>query len=272
MTYHGTGSDLTFDQLEGCNVVDPESQKIGKVADVYYDKQTRQPEWALVTTGLFGTRSSFVPITEASFGDRQLRVPVTKDQVKNAPNLDDDGELSEDEEALLSRHYGISYSDARSDTGLPGRGTTAGGERRTGGTVARDTSGSETDTAMTRSEEELRVAKMRRPSDLVRLRKDIVTERVTKTVPVEREVLRVEREPITEANVDRAMRGPDLSSEEVELTLSEDQVVVDKEVVPKERVRLGKDVVTEERQVDETVRKERVEVDSEGTTNRPDAG
>ena len=124
---------------------------------------------------------------------------------------------------------------------------------------------------MTRSEEQLRVGTMSRPSELVRLRKYVVTEDVTTTVPVEREVLRVEREPITEANVDDALSGPDLSSEEAELTLSEEQVVVDKKVVPVERVRLDKDVVTEQRQVDETVRKEQIEVD-EGGTPSPSAG
>ena len=264
MTDMHSNTNLSLEQLEGRTAVDPSGQKIGTVADVYYDNDTRQPEWALITTGLFGSKSSFVPITEATFDGDQLRVPVTKEQVNDAPQLDDDGELSEDEEAMLSRHYGIAYSEAPSDSGLPvGAGMT---DQQSSDTVARDTSGPETDSAMTRSEEELRVGKMRRPSELVRLRKEIVTENVTTTVPVEREVLRVEREAITDANVGQAMSGPDLSSEEVELTLSEEEVVVDKKVVPKERVRLDKDVVVEERQVDETVRKEEIsaEGDAEG--------
>ena len=269
MTNPPHSDNLTLDQLEGRTVVDPGGQKIGTVADVYYDNETRLPEWALVTTGMFGLKSSFVPITEASFDGSELRVPVTKDQVKDAPNLGDDGELSEDEEALLSRHYGISYSEAPSETGLPGEGTAVDRNTSSGRTTAQDTSGPETDSAMTRSEEELRVGTMRRPSQLVRLRKEIVTENVTTTVPVEREVLRVEREPITEANVDQAMSGPDLSSEEAELTLSEEEVVVEKRVVPKERVRLDKDVVTEERVVDETVRKEQIEVDEGIASSRP---
>jgi uncharacterized protein (TIGR02271 family) len=256
-------TDMTIDQLEGRPVIGADGQKIGTLADVYFDKDTRRPEWALVSTGLFGTKHSFVPITNASTSSDALSVPFTKDQVKDAPRIDDDGELSQDEELLLSRHYGLSYSEEPSDTGLPGRdtGRVDAGQRR--GPVGDDVSGPETDEAMTRSEEELNVDKIRRPSGLARLRKNIVTEQVAVTVPVQREELRIEREPITEANVDAAMRGPELSEEEHELTLSEEEVVVEKQVVPKERVRLDKDVVTEERSVDEEVRKERIEVDAD---------
>ena len=112
---------------------------------------------------------------------------------------------------------------------------------------------------MTRSEEELRVGTAERESGRVRLRKFVVTEDVTTTVPVTREELRVEREPITDANRDAATSGAEISEEEHEVVLHEEEVVVDKRAVPKERVRLDKDTVTEEREVSETVRKEQVE-------------
>ncbi len=91
---------------------------------------------------------------------------------------------------------------------------------------------------MTRSEEQLRVGVVRRPSSFVRLKKYIVTEDVEMSVPIQREEVRVVREPVTGANVDPAMGGPELSEEEHEVTLTEEQVVLDKKVVPKERVRL----------------------------------
>jgi len=253
-------TDMNLEQLEGRPVVGADGQKIGTVADVYFDKDTRQPEWALVTTGMFGTKHSFVPITNASMDAESLSVPFTKDQVKDAPRLDDDGELSQDEEELLSEHYGITYSEAPSDSGLPQGGAPAPEGR---GPVGNDVSGPETDEAMTRSEEELRVGTARRPSGLVRLKKYITTEQVSVTVPVQREEVRIEREPITEANADAAMRGGDLTEEEHELTLSEEEVVVEKRVVPKERVRLDKDVVTEERPVTEEVRKEQIDVEGD---------
>ena len=92
-----------------------------------------------------------------------------------------------------------------------------------------------------------------------RLRKYVTTENVTETVPVQREEVRVEREPITDANVDRAVDGPEISEEEHEVTLHTEEPVVEKRTVPKERVRLDKDVRTDEETVSDDVRKEHIE-------------
>jgi uncharacterized protein (TIGR02271 family) len=165
-----------------------------------------------------------------------VRVPYGKAQVKEAPSAEPDGQLSQQEEAALYGHYGIDYSESRSDSGLPqGRS----------GTKGEDVSGPSTDDAMTRSEEELRVGTERREAGRVRLRKYVVTENVTQTVPVEREEVRVQREPVTDANVDQAMDGPAISEEEHDVVLHEEQPVVEKRAVPKERVRLEKDQVAE---------------------------
>jgi uncharacterized protein (TIGR02271 family) len=82
---------------------------------------------------------------------------------------------------------------------------------------------------------------------------------------VQREEVRLEREPITEANVDDALSGPELSNEEHEVTLTEERVVINKETVPVERVRLDKDVVTEQRTVTEDVAHEEIELEGDGT-------
>jgi uncharacterized protein (TIGR02271 family) len=127
--------------------------------------------------------------------------------------------------------------------------------------VGHDTSGPNTDDAMTRSEEELQVGTRQREAGRARLRKYVVTEMVTKTVPVQREEVRIEREPITDANRDDALDGPEISEEEHEVVLPEDEVVVDKQAVAKERVRLGTETVTEDHEVSEEVRKEQFETD-----------
>jgi uncharacterized protein (TIGR02271 family) len=116
---------------------------------------------------------------------------------------------------------------------------------------------------MTRSEEELQVGTTERETGRARLRKYVVTEQVQKTVPVQREEVRIEREPITDANVGDATAGPEISEEEHEVTLHEEEVVVEKRAVPKERVRLDKETVTEDKTVSEEVRKEQVEVDGD---------
>ena len=95
----------------------------------------------------------------------------------------------------------------------------------------------------------------------MRLKKYVVEDEVTETVPVRREEVRVEREPITDANVDDATDGPAISEEEHEVTLRAEEPVVEKRAVPQERVRLEKDVETDQREVSETVRSERIDVD-----------
>ena len=238
------------------DLIDRDGDKIGSIGDVYLDEQTGQPEWLTVKTGLFGTRESFVPIAEARAEGDTVRVPYTKSHVKDAPNVDSDGALSHDEESQLYRHY---------DRGVTGAGaeTRDRGKRRDRGAAGRDVSGPETDDAMTRSEEEVRVGTTRREAGRARLRKYVVTENVTKTVPVQREEVRVEREPITDANRDAALSRGEITEEEHEVTLHAEEPVVEKRAVPKERVRMNRDTVTDEETVSEQVRKERIEADGD---------
>jgi uncharacterized protein (TIGR02271 family) len=244
-------------QLRGQDLADRDGDTIGKVEEIYLDVETDQPEWALVNTGMFGTKSTFVPLKDATREGDMLRVPFEKSQVKDAPRVDADGKLSQSEEAELYRHYGLDYSESQSGSGLPEGGT---GEDA-GGTVGHDVSGPTTDNAMTRSEEEVKVGTTERESGRARLRKYVVEEEVTKTVPVKREEVRIEREPVTEGNAGAALDGPTISEEEHEVVLHEEEPVVEKQAVPKERVRLDKETITDEAQVSETARKEQIDVD-----------
>ncbi len=263
----------------GQNLVDQDGDKIGSIEEIYLDAETNEPEWALVNTGLFGTKHTFVPLKEATAASGGARVPYDKAKIKDAPKMDASGELSQSDEAQLYEYYGLGYTERQSDSGLPEGGTgvatgTTGTATTTGdptpqgspGVVGNDVSGPETDDAMTRSEEELTVGKTDREIGRARLRKYIVEDQVSQTVPVRREEVRVEREPITDANVDSAMSGGDLTEEEHEVTLHSEEAVAQKRVVPKERVRLDKDVEVQEETVSESVRKEQIDVD--GDTGR----
>ena len=246
------------------DLIDNDGDKIGKIDDIYLDRETDQPEWAVVTTGLFGMKRTFVPLQEATPDQDGIRVPFEKATVKDAPKIDPDGELSRDEEQTLYQHYGRDYAGYSGPSGVLDRDTTRDDvdtRRDERGGPGVDTSGRNTDEAMTRSEEELQVGKTERETGSVRLKKYVVEDQVTETVPVRREEVRVEREPITDANVDRATDGPAISEEEHEVTLRAEEPVVEKRTVPQERVRLEKDVETDERQVSETVRSERIDVD-----------
>src|SRR4051794_2168278 len=250
----------TIAEWRGQELLDNDGQKIGTIDEIYVDTRTEQPEWALVKTGLFGGKGTFVPLSQASPDADGVRVPYEKSHVKDAPNIDPDGQLSQSEERTLYEYYDVDFGEADADgTTLGATGGSTGGDAA--GTTGHDVSGPTTDDAMTRSEEELNVGTTTRETGRARLRKYVVTEDVQQTVPVQREEVRVEREPITDANADAATDGPAISEEEHEVVLRAEEPVVEKRAVPKERVRLDKDTVQEERQVSDSLAKERVEVD-----------
>jgi uncharacterized protein (TIGR02271 family) len=233
-----TFKNADLERLTDGHLLGADGDKIGRIADVFVDKASGQPEWVLVHTGLFGTRESFVPIAEATERDGDIVVPYDKATVKGAPNVDADGELSEEEERELYRYYGM--RDPFAETAAPSAdaGTT---------------------TAMTRSEEEMYAGTVKRPSELVRLKKVVVTEHQQMTVPVQHEEVRVVTEPITDAN--RAGSNTEISDDAQELVLNREEVVVEKKVVPKETVRLDKETVTEQETVDADIRKEKIDVE-----------
>jgi uncharacterized protein (TIGR02271 family) len=225
--------------LSGKTVVGPGGEPLGPIADVYEATDGSGGTFATVATGLYGGSSSFFPLDAAELRGDQVVVPFSKDVVKDAPRVENDEELTAPEEQRLFEYY-----SALGSTGTP---------------QAAPSSGS-TDSAMTRSEEQLRVGTEKVETGRARLRKYVVTETETRTVPVTREELRVEREPITDANVGQALDGPAISEAEHEVVLTAERPVVQKEAVPVERVRLDKEAVTEQVQVTEDVRKEQIEL------------
>ena len=305
------------------DVYDNDGSKIGSVGQIYLDNESGNPEWVTVKTGMFGGSASFVPLSEAEVDGGNLRVPYDKSKVKDAPNIDDDAELSPEEEDRLYEYYGISSTggtrtgtdtdrtdtdltdtdrtgmgqnvaagtgrtdgdvtdrdrtvsdrdrdsgmDIGADSGADGGADTRRGDREVTDTEGHDTSGPNTDNAMTRSEEQLRVGTRSQETGRARLRKYVVTEEQTQTVPVSHEEVTIDREPITDANVGDATSGRDLSEEEHEVTLHAERPVVEKETVPVERIKMGTETVQGEETVTETVGKEQVEIDDDSGTRR----
>ena len=243
----------------GRDVYDSDGDKIGSVGQVWLDAAD-MPAWASVKTGWFGTSESLVPLQDADLRGDRLTVPFDKARVKDAPNIDvaHDEPLSQDEVDRLYQHYGMSWDDSY-DAYQAGASATRDSSYTD--TVGYDTSGPTTDDAMTRSEERLKVGTQREQVGRARLRKYVVTEHQQITVPVEREEVRLEREPITEANRRDAYDGPEITESEHEVTLHAERPVVTTEAVPVERVRLEKEAVTTQETVRGDVRKERIEAD-----------
>ena len=95
----------------GETVLDRDGEKIGSLKELYLDRDER-PAWGAVHTGLFGLRQTFVPLADARpVEGGGIQLPYASEQVKDAPSIDPDAQLSEDEEDRLYRHY---------ELGMPG--------------------------------------------------------------------------------------------------------------------------------------------------------
>ena len=256
--------------MEGQTAVDVNGGKLGKIGQIYVDDRSGEPLWVTISTGLFGTRQSFAPLYGSQPDGENLRLAVTKDMVSGAPGVEADGHIQPEENEALYTYYS-GYLGSAQDTAVQDQGYAGDAGTRAGGY---DTSGPVTDDAMTRSEERLHVGTEQVQAGRARLRKYVVTENVTQTVPVSHEEVRLEREPITDANRGAALSGADISEEEHEVTLRAERPVVEKEVVPVERVRLGTETVTEQHEVSETLRKEQIDepdVDADAGLRRDDS-
>jgi uncharacterized protein (TIGR02271 family) len=213
-----------------------------------------------VSAGVLGGRASFAPLYNSAVREDKLVLAVSKQLVKDAPGIEDDEHLEGPEIDALYRHYAAYLAPAA------GRGPGQDGDESYGSgrhvedvATGRRDAGQASDDAMTRSEERLRVDTENVAAGRARLRKYVVTENVSTTVPVSHEEVRLEREPVTDANRDAALSGSEISEAEHEVTLHAERPVVEKEAVPVERVRLVTESVTEEQQVNEQVRKEQID-------------
>jgi uncharacterized protein (TIGR02271 family) len=224
-------------RLAGAEVYDRQGEQVGSVGQVFADPRSGDLEWVTVRTGSMHFQESFVPLRDAELTGNRLTVAVDALHIKAAPLIDADRPLGADAADRLYRHYG-----------LPARADQPTGEEQG-------------DDAMTRSEERLVAGTRREPVETVRLRKYVVTEQRQVTVPVRREEVRLERVPVTEGDQDSSTPAEDL-------VLHEERPVVTTETVPVERVRLGKDTVSDEQTVTGTVRQERIAY--EGPDTQPE--
>ena len=110
----------------GLTLVATDDEPVGEIEAIYVDRTTRQPEWALVLTGLFGSSRTFVPLADAAQLGDTVQVPHEPSVVRDAPRLELDAKLSEEDEARLYAHYGIRYTTDESASGLSADETVSG--------------------------------------------------------------------------------------------------------------------------------------------------
>ena len=243
-------------QLLSRDAVSTDGSRLGHVADVYVDARTGAPKWLVLTGSPLSGAVAFVPAAGTRDDDNgRLVVAYTRRQVRRAPHPPADGDLTVDEEAELAAHYGDP----------PPVDPAAGASWLADPTPASEDS-------LVRSEEELAVGTAVRPMQRARLVKRVVTEDVTFTVPLRREVLRLEYEEIADEEVELVAelggREPFTPLPDHEVVLYAEIVEYEKRVVPKERVRLQQEVRPELIDLRTGVRKEEVDVTEVPATGR----
>ena len=266
--------------FEGYEVYDRDGDKIGKVDDLFLD-EADDPEYIGVKMGLFGlSGTTLIPweICREDKTNSRIEVETEKERVKDAPNFDDDQQITPDFERQIRDYYGLEGHEGSEERG--GYGAYYSGEdrderddvdereteRETGEERSGTTSGrveDEDDLRVQRTEEELRAGTREKEAGGVNVRKRVRTDKEQVTVPKKHEEVNVERVEVNEEAPDAEI-GED---EEVRVPVMEEEVVAEKKAVVKEEVRIDKDVVEEEEVVEEDVRKEEIEVD-EGTGRR----
>ena len=287
--------------LFNATAFDKAGEKLGSVKEVFVDEQTGQPTFVEVNHGLFGMSSSLVPLRGHDFNGDDLKLAFSKDRIENAPDFDSDKPLTPEAQSDIFKHYQLenaqdvtTYQDGNVDAqqrrdadlktgaagaGVAGAGAAGAGAAHTDTTAAHtDTTAAHTDTTartgaatdnnvadngeIIRSEERLDVNKERVATGEARLRKYVVTDTETVEVPVEREEVRVERTPISEAEAAN-FNGTigDNDTEEASVTLHEERVNVDKKTVPVEKVNLSKETIKDTETHTEELRKEQIDTD-----------
>ena len=273
------------ERYAGYTVYDQNGDKIGKVDDLFVDENDN-PEYVGVKTGFFGLRSTLIPVDIVRVNEhRQLiEVSLPKDKVKDAPNFDDDEEITPEFEREVHSYFGLEGTRADSKHRRYGpyygeQTDEASGERHPGVAMGDTESGEfrehapgeegvaepeddlrdQDELRVQRTEEELRAGTRQREAGAVKVRKRVRTEREQLRVPKRREEVSVERVPVENRETSEAEIGED----EVVMPVTEEEVVVEKHPVAKEEIRIRKDVAQEEEIVEEDVRREEVDVDDE---------
>lgn len=256
--------------LMGMTVVGPGEETVGAIHTVYLDHETGAPAWVAVATGSGDQEVFLVPLADAELLDSGLRTPHSGDQVGSAPHHDPAEELSLDDEDELYAYYAITPPAERvlHDEDRPEPDFTAGSTETqdpaptTGPTDQGEVDGADMPNTMTRSEEHLNVSTEQVTIGRARLRKFVVTEMQTVTVPVSHEEVRIVREPITDNGGGSGEVGVEINDDQTEIILHAEQPVVTTEAVAVERVRLAAETVTEEQEISQPVRKEQIEADT----------
>ena len=120
----------TIQEIEtwyGQPLYDSAGSKIGEISDSLIEGETGQPAWLTIKTSGLGKKESLVPVHGASSSGDGVRVPYDEAQIKDAPSVKPDQELSDDDVRQLYAHYALDFATAPTDDPGPDPATAATG-------------------------------------------------------------------------------------------------------------------------------------------------
>lgn len=235
---------LSTDRLQDATMYDTEGNIIGTIAEIYFDEDSSEPTFVTVKTQASKTQEIFIPLHQATEAEDGVQVPFQLEFISDAPSIDADGTLTAEEEQRLHDYYSLDYTSGEGQDG--DADTEANSE-----------------TVLVRNEE-LEVGTERRSSGEARLRKRTTTETRTVEVPVTREEIVLEREPVDPDSAEA--RAADAGDDEVVVETHEEVPMVTKKVSA-EKVRLDTATVQDTETVSETLRHDDVDVDRDAAKN-----
>ncbi len=252
-------------------IVDQSNESIGTLHSMWNNAQSGALEFLGVKTGwLFGS-NHVVPADKAQIDEtaRTIQVPYLLAKIKDAPTVEADSMVSDEQEAEIYRYYGgqsVTNTTSTKTAATTAAGLTTGAmaanTATAKGAVRAGKSGDDIEVAL--SEEQVKVGKRTVDAGSVRLRKVVRTEIVNQPVEVRHEDFVVER--VSADQVHTGTATSDFKEETIDMPLTREEVVVSKEAHVTGAVRLHKTEGVETQTVSETVRKEDVEVVRDGKT------
>ena len=272
-------SDPTPPPVIGATADDRNGRPVGTITAVFLDDVTGEPTWVGLTTGQHAAPQTdevpvIAPMSGSELSDGRLRLTVAAEAVHSAPRIARPDRLTPAEETELREHYRGTSSAGTTTHDTTTQGTSAGLVGNTTQELPRNSVGTLDDTAMTRSEEQVRVSTVVEPWTRAVLRIEEFTEEVMVPVTVTRQRARIEHLPVTTHTggpADGDLTGGDLTGGERPtsstdwVTLYSEEPQVTTQRVPVERVRLNTSWVTEDTVVTDQVRREQIELTTSDT-------
>jgi uncharacterized protein (TIGR02271 family) len=251
------------DDIKSFSVYAEGDDKVGSVSDILVDETTGRFRYFVVDTGfwVFG-KKVLLPVGRSNidYADKRIYVyGLTKEQVENLPNFDDLEKIDYDYEEQVRGVY-------RGSVATSGMTQPAAYDRATYNYEQEpelyDVNDSDNQN-LKLYEERLIASKQRRKSGEVSIGKHVETETARVAVPVEKERVVIERttpSSTASSNPSNAFREGEVARVEI----YEETPDIHKETVVREEVRIRKEVETNTAEAQETIRREELDIDSEG--------